>query len=132
MGRNAVRVERIALQQRRPLQLLENWPTHDEEVLEMNRRSLFGMFALSPLMAVSAFAKEEKPDGAPPESSVNLTLMGTSVQKNKNELMYLSNGPANLTFPQSDPTKSVAMAVGHDGQLWLKSKGKEWKRVVTE
>lgn len=97
----------------------------------MNRRSLFGMFALSPLMAVSAFAKEEA-SGAPPKHAVNLTLMGTVKEKNQNDLMYLSNGPAsNLNMPV-DPSKSVAMAVGDDGRLWLKSKGGQWKRVMTE
>ena len=98
----------------------------------MNRRSLFGMFALSPFMAVSALAKEET-TGAPPEHAVNLTLMGTAErEKKQNDLMYLSSGPASLNFPQNDPNKSVAMAVGDDGRLWLMSKGGQWKRVVTE
>jgi len=99
----------------------------------MNRRSLFGAIALSPLMAVAAFAKEEKLQGAPPENSVNLTLMGAAPKK-KNELMYLSNGPAQYTFTgfESDPTKAISMAVGDDGDLWLKRRDGNWKKVVTE
>jgi len=99
----------------------------------MNRRSLFGAIALSPLMAVSAFAKEEKLEGAPPENSSNLTLMGTSTEKRK-DLMYLSNGSVESIFTgfQADPSKAVSMAVGDDGNLWLKRKDGDWKRVVTE
>ena len=31
-----------------------------------------------------------------------------------------------------DPSKSVDMAVGDDGHLWLKRRDGEWKRIVTE
>jgi hypothetical protein len=31
-----------------------------------------------------------------------------------------------------DADRALSMAVGKDGNLWLKSKGGEWKRVVTE
>lgn len=31
-----------------------------------------------------------------------------------------------------DEHKSVHMAVGRDGQLWLKTENGEWKRIVTE
>ena len=97
----------------------------------MNRRSLFGALALSPLMAVAAFAKEEKLEGAPLNNSVNLTLLG--VKKPDGEMMRLSNGPIMFnTMPQYDPDKQVSMAVGDDGNLWVKSKNGVWKRVVTE
>jgi len=36
------------------------------------------------------------------------------------------------TMPQYDPDKQVSMAVGDDGNLWVKSKDGQWKRVVTE
>jgi hypothetical protein len=96
----------------------------------MNRRSLFGALALSPLMAVAAFAKEEV-SGEPLNNSVNLTLHG--VKKPDGEMMRLSNGPIMFnTLPQYDPEKQVSLAVGDDGNLWLKRKNGEWKRVVTE
>lgn len=96
----------------------------------MNRRSLFGALALSPLMAVEALAKE-KPTGEPLPYAVNMTLMGTAKQDN---LMYLSSGDFTLSGfnTKNDPTKAVSMAVGDDGNLWLKRKDGEWKRVVTE
>jgi hypothetical protein len=96
----------------------------------MNRRSLFGAIALSPLMAISAFAKEEV-TGQPLSESVNLTLHGS--KKPDGEMMRLSNGPYILhNMPQTDPDKQVSMAVGDDGNLWLKRKDGKWKRVVTE
>jgi len=97
----------------------------------MNRRSLFGALALSPLMAVAAFAKEEKLEGAPLNNSVNLTLLG--VKKPDGEMMRLSNGPIMFnTMPQYDLDKQVSMAVGDDGDLWLKRKDGNWRKVVTE
>jgi len=96
----------------------------------MNRRSLFGAIALSPLMAVAAFAKEEV-TGTPLNNSVNLTLHGA--KKPDGEMMRLSNGPIMFnTMPQYDPDKQVSMAVGEDGNLWLKRKDGNWKRIITE
>jgi hypothetical protein len=96
----------------------------------MNRRSLFGAIALSPLMAVSAFSKEEV-TGQPLSESVNLTLHGA--KKPDGEMMRLSNGPfVSFNMPQNDPDKAVSMAVGDDGNLWLKRKDGGWKRVATE
>lgn len=97
----------------------------------MNRRSLFGVIALSPIMAVEAFAKE-KPTGEPLEDSVKMTLMG--VKKKDGTMMYLGNGSSMTlgNFPQYDPNKQVSLAVGEDGNLWLKSKDGEWKRIATE
>jgi len=98
----------------------------------MNRRSLFGALALSPLMAVAAFAKEEKLVGAPLNNSVNLTLLG--VKKPDGEMMRLSDSShiSFNTMPQYDHNKQVSMAVGDDGDLWLKRKDGNWKKVVTE
>ena len=95
----------------------------------MNRRSLFGALAISPLMAVEAFTKE-KPTGEPLSNAVNMTLLGA--KKRDGEMMRLSEGSFYLNVPQTDPNKEVSMAVGDDGTLWLKRKDGNWKRVVTE
>jgi hypothetical protein len=89
------------------------------------------MFALSPLMAVEAFAKE-KPTGEPLADSVKMTLMGA--KKKDGTMMYLGNSSSMMigNFPQYDPNKQVSMSVGEDGNLWLKSKDGDWKRVVVE
>lgn len=97
----------------------------------MNRRGLFAAFALAPVMAVEAFAKE-KPEGEPHDQQTSLTLSATKKEKRK-----IANGNSGnfLTLDgwgATDPDKMVSMAVGEDGNLWLKSKGGEWKRVVTE
>jgi hypothetical protein len=97
----------------------------------MNRRSFFAFLPVAPIALVAEGARAAAASQAPPAHAVNMTLIGAA-PKNKNELMYLSNGPAAIAFPQSDPTKQVAMAVGEDGELWLKGKDKQWKRVVTE
>jgi hypothetical protein len=99
----------------------------------MNRRGLFAAFALSPFIAVNAIAKE-KPEGEPHNQQTSLTLAATKKETRKiangNSGNFLSvNGWISGT---TDPTKMVSMAVGEDGNLWLKSYGGEWKRVVTE
>lgn len=96
----------------------------------MNRRSLFGALALSPLMAVPAFAKGDTSDESPTENSPNLTLHG--VMKKNGEIMRLNSRCIAADFPQYDPNIAVSMSVGQDGNLWLRSKGGDWKRVVTE
>jgi len=98
----------------------------------MNRRSFFAFLPVAPLALMAEGARAATASQAPPAEAVNLTLMGAAKEKSRNDLMYLSNGPAPLNFPQSDPAKQVAMAVGEDGELWLKGKDKQWKRVVTE
>jgi len=97
----------------------------------MNRRGLFAAFALSPFIAVNAIAKP-KPEGEPHDQQTSLTLSATKKEKRK-----IANGNSGNFlmmdgWATNDPNKQVSMAVGEDGNLWLKSKGGEWKRVVTE
>jgi hypothetical protein len=82
-------------------------------------------------MAVTAFAKEEKSEGAPLNNSVSLILQAT--KKPNGEMMRLNDGPfISLNTQKTDPDKQVSMAVGDDGNLWLKRKDGNWKKVVTE
>ena len=111
----------------------------------MNIRSLFGVIALSPIMAVEAFAKE-KPAGEPIPEATQIIIQGTKKKEVKpSDQVLVSDGDGGVrwqhrstlescwaTLPQSDPTKQVSMAVGDDGNLWLKRKDGEWKRIVTE
>lgn len=108
----------------------------------MNRRGLFAFFALTPVMAVEAIAKPPEPpkpkiEGAPFDGQFALTLTANkkaTESKPTSGSHLVSNGLGNYSFEinQPDPTKAVKMAVGEDGNLWLKSKDGEWKRVVTE
>ena len=102
----------------------------------MNRRSLFGMIALAPLMAVEAVAKE-KPTGEPIPEATQIIITGTKKKTIKPPSQVWCNDVppytlSSFSMPETDPTKQVSMAVGEDGNLWLKSKDGEWKRVVTE
>jgi hypothetical protein len=97
----------------------------------MNRRGLFAAFALSPFIAVNAIAKP-KPEGEPHDQQTSLMLSAT--KKVTRKIAHGNSGKF-LTLDgwiDNDPSKQVSMAVGEDGNLWLKSKGGEWKRVVTE
>jgi hypothetical protein len=99
----------------------------------MNRRGLFAAFALSPFIAVNAIAKP-KPEGEPHDQQTSLTLAATKKETKKIAIADGNSGNF-LTingWATNDPSKQVSMAVGEDGNLWLKSKGGEWKRVVTE
>jgi len=93
----------------------------------MNRRSLFGALALSPLMAVAAFAKEDISNDQPIPESTQITIMGSKKLKPVKSKYGLSFNNA-----ETDPNKAVSMAVGEDGNLWLKNKNGNWKRIVTE
>ena len=112
----------------------------------MNRRSLFGLVALSPIMAVEAFAKE-KPTGEPIPEATRIIIQGTKKKQIKPpspSQVLMSDGKggmkwgpspysvSGLSMGETDATKQVSMAVGEDGNLWLKSKDGDWKRVVTE
>jgi hypothetical protein len=97
----------------------------------MNRRGLFAAIALSPFIAVNAIAKP-KPEGEPHNAQTSLVLNGNMKPSKPTTVggsgkFLTMDGWINI-----DPNKQVAMAVGEDGNLWLKSKGGEWKRVVTE
>ena len=97
----------------------------------MNRRGLFAAFALSPFIAVNAIAKP-KPEGEPHDQQTSLTLSASKPQKLKTNVGSSGSFLMMDGWATNDPDKQVSMAVGEDGNLWLKSKGGEWKRVVTE
>ena len=96
----------------------------------MNRRSFFAFLPIAPLALVAEGARAVTADGAPLSESVNFTLLGE--KKHDGEMMRLSSGSPYANMPQIDPTKAISMAVGDDGDLWLKRRNGEWKKVVTE
>jgi hypothetical protein len=100
----------------------------------MNRRSLFGAIALSPLMAVTAFAKEDTKEDRPDDSHFGTRLVLSASKKSKDVKVNIGNNTSMIlsSFPQTDPSRQVSMAVGNDGNLWLKTAKGEWKKVVTE
>ena len=100
----------------------------------MNRRGLFAAFALAPIMAVDAFAKE-KPTGEPDSSQVSLVLHGNKTKPASSKVWAEPKSNSFLvsgSWVETDPNKRVSMSVGEDGNLWLKTAHGQWKRVVTE
>jgi hypothetical protein len=98
----------------------------------MNRRKLFSFLPLAPVLAAAAVVTESQAEEKPADNNANtLRLMGMKKKSkepyyNDKAIMYLGNN----YIP--DDTTHVTMAVGRDGNLWLKSADGDWKRVVTE
>jgi hypothetical protein len=97
----------------------------------MNRRKLFSFLPLAPVLAAAAVVTESQAEEKPADNNANtLRLMGMKKNKqpyyNDKAIMYLGNNYV------PDDTTHVTMAVGRDGNLWLKSADGDWKRVVTE
>lgn len=105
----------------------------------MDRRKFFAFLPLAPMVAVGvaeAASTPPKPDiseGSPRDDETRISIQGTMRPKTNYQLTSDGRGTIGF-FPmnQTDPNRSVAMAVGEDGQLWIQSKGNKWKRVVTE
>ena len=98
----------------------------------MDRRKFFSFLPLGAVVAGAAIVSESNKEEKPADNNANtLRLMG--MKKNKEPyfdnraIMYLGN---NNFVP--DDTTHVTMAVGRDGNLWLRSADGDWKRVVTE
>ena len=103
----------------------------------MNRRSFFAFLPIAPLALVAEGARAVTANGAPINGSYNITLNGaskvntTEMMKTKFDNPYQSK-ISFVSIPQPDPNKAVTMAVGDDGDLWLKRKDNNWRKVVTE
>ncbi len=98
----------------------------------MNRRKFFTFLPAAPVALVSwpaeAKASMDNTAGAPRSGETIIVFQGTKPPKPINTPYSISIMP--LADP--DPNKRVSMAVGQDGNLWLKTATGEWKRVVTE
>ena len=95
----------------------------------MNRRSFFAFLPLAPFVAAGSVEAQAKPDisaGAPRDNEMKITIQGSTDRPIGNK--YIGN----FTMSEPDPSRNVAMSVGEDGNLWLKSQKGQWKRVVTE
>ena len=93
----------------------------------MNRRDLFGFLPIAPVLVAAAVVSESQAEEKPEHDNNTLRLQSMKPIDNINsESEYI----ARQYFP--DETRHVTMAVGRDGNLWLKSATGDWKRVVTE
>ncbi len=92
----------------------------------MNRRKFFALLPAAPV-AVALWPSESKaaPEDTPRPGELSLILNSTKepVSLNYKDKIFVSG---------LEDVSQVSMAVGRDGNLWLKGKDNEWKRVVTE
>jgi len=93
----------------------------------MNRRSFFAFLPVAPLALVAEGARAVTADGAPIPDATQIVITGTKKYKPVKTTYDLS-----FNMPQNDPNKQVSMAVGDDGDLWLKRRDGNWRKVVTE
>lgn len=91
----------------------------------MNRRNFFAFLPVAPAALMIDGAKAVGLQEQPRDGEQTIILQGTKVNTTKSTSIFGN-------MPISDPNKRVAMAVGQDGNLWLKTIDGEWKKVVTE
>ena len=89
----------------------------------MNRRSLFGVLAASPVIVTSTVIAHAN-ESLEPESTI-LTLQAQRMRENN-----FSNGSMFLSMTECVGPQ-LGISVGKDGSMWVKVDQK-WKRVVTE
>jgi hypothetical protein len=90
----------------------------------MNRRSFFKFLPVAPVVMIAEGARAATADQAPPNKFIP-TLQLIAYHKPVHQPGWFSN-------PVPDMNRAVSMSVGEDGKLWVRSKNKEWRRVVTE
>jgi hypothetical protein len=95
----------------------------------MNRRSFFKFLPIAPVALVAEGARAASLIDAPHEGEYSIAITGSL--KNKCQTT-LGIGSISYNYPITDPNKMVSMSVGQDGNLWLKSKNGEWKKVMTD
>ena len=92
----------------------------------MNRRSFFKFLPVVPVALVAEGARACSVDDAPTGGGL-LTLSG-----HEEEHRHESANINLISISKPDPNRQVSMAVGKDGNLWLKKSKSEWKKVVVE
>jgi hypothetical protein len=105
----------------------------------MNRRKFFAFLPVAPLALVAEGARAVTADGAPIPEATKIVLQGNKKVEHKPSILAsIHNTSGNqLTLGSwsmgtADTSKNLSMAVGDDGDLWLKRTDGEWRKVVTE
>ena len=98
----------------------------------MERRRFLNLFSLGVVGAAAPTAvyanktritSDPKKDGPICAETLNLQS-GTKKKNVKNDVSFFGDN--------YEEYKQVSMAVGQDGDLWLKKENGDWKRIVTE
>ena len=102
----------------------------------MNRRGFLSVITMgavaTPAAAMGIKESSDPSDG--PISAPHLSIRsGVKEKKISNEGFLIgADGGFHFAEPQYEEYKQVSMAVGKDGNLWIKTEEGQWKRVVTE
>jgi len=101
----------------------------------MNRRKFFAFLPIAPLALVAEGARAVTADGAPIQETTKI-VFSAAKKKETSKSPFLAYREHNTVMFSSmstnDDSKQVSMAVGDDGNLWLKRADGEWRKVVTE
>jgi hypothetical protein len=103
----------------------------------INRRKLFGFLAASPVVVPMAAMAKSNEDDAPSSNYGSLVLQNHIKVKQSNvpewSKMTLGQFYSNGDGVYEKTNVQAAIAVGSDGNLWVRPNNKDkWKRVVTE
>jgi hypothetical protein len=91
----------------------------------MNRRKFFAFLPIAPVALISDGAKADTAKEQPREGEFALSIIGSNQRKVESSSM-------SVNMPITDPNLQISMSVGRDGNLWLKSHGKKWTKVLTQ
>jgi len=93
----------------------------------MNRRGFLSVITMGAVAAPAAamgIKESSDPSDRPISEQVLSIRSGVKEKKTSNEGFHFED--------QYEEYKQVSMAVGKDGNLWLKTEDGQWKRIVTE
>jgi hypothetical protein len=94
----------------------------------MNRRGFLSVITMGAVAtpAVAMGIKESSDPSDGPISAEHLSIRsGVKEKKTSNEGSFFAEN-------RYEEYKQVGMAVGKDGNLWLKKEDGQWKRIMTE
>ena len=101
----------------------------------MNRRKFFAFLPVAPLALIAQGAIAATADGAPIQETTKVTLCAAK-KKETSKSPFLAYREHNTimfnSMSTNDDSKQVSLAVGDDGNLWLKRKDGDWRKVVTQ
>ena len=104
----------------------------------MNRRGFLSVITMGAVAAPAAAMgiKELSDPSDGPISAQHLSIRSgvkAKAKKTSNEGFRINaDGGLHFAEDQYEEYKQVSMAVGKDGNLWLKKEDGQWKRIVTE
>lgn len=101
----------------------------------MNRRDFFAFLPIAPLALIAQGARAATADCAPIQETTKIVLSAAKKNKTFSSPIWPNREYNTVMFSSmntNDDSKQVSLAVGDDGNLWLKRKDGDWRKVVTQ